>query len=133
MTQCYTDPFTMPYEAAESLTIAYLKRQLVWMEEEVGKEPVFEADRDDLRKDIRAVRHVLWWMTGETHYEDQPHDFHVGTRVHKVKGYSWPGVVVSAFNTLEGKPRYVVECTVPEVAGALHIYNADQLEIPDAG
>lgn len=54
--------------------------------------------------------------------------FRVGDRVRKVKGYEWPGVVVSCFETLDGKPRYVVECTVPEVRGALHIYNGEQLE-----
>lgn len=62
-------------------------------------------------------------------HEEPTHHFVVGDKVRKVKGYSWPGVVVSVFKTLEGKPRYVVECTVPEVAGALHIYNAEQLEI----
>lgn len=46
----------------------------------------------------------------------------VGTKVRKVKGYEWPGIVVSVFETLDGKVRYVVECTVPEVRGALHIY-----------
>lgn len=48
--------------------------------------------------------------------------------VQKVKGYKWPGTVVSVFQTLEGKTRVVVECTVPEVAGALHIYSPDQIE-----
>ena len=55
--------------------------------------------------------------------------FSVGDRVRKVKGYQWPGEVVAVFTTLDGKPRYVVECTVPEVAGALHIYNGEQLEL----
>lgn len=59
----------------------------------------------------------------------QDRHFVVGDKVHKVKGYSWPGVVVSAFQTLSGQRRYVVECTTPEVQGALHIYNGDQLEI----
>lgn len=54
--------------------------------------------------------------------------FRVGDKVRKVRGYEWPGVVVSCFETLDGKPRYVVECTVPEVRGALHIYNGEQLE-----
>jgi hypothetical protein len=54
--------------------------------------------------------------------------FRVGDKVRKVKGYEWPGVIVSCFETLDGKPRYVVECTVPEVKGALHIYNSEQLE-----
>ena len=53
----------------------------------------------------------------------------IGDKVQKVRGYKWPGVVVSVFETLAGAQRVVVECTVPEVAGALHIYNADQLEI----
>lgn len=59
----------------------------------------------------------------------QDRHFVVGDKVHKVKGYSWPGIVVSVFQTLSGKHRYVVECTTPEVAGALHIYNAEQLEL----
>ena len=53
----------------------------------------------------------------------------IGDKVRKVKGYRWPGVVVAKFETLSGKLRYVVECTVPEVAGALHIYSPEQLEI----
>ena len=46
----------------------------------------------------------------------------------KISGYPWLGVVVRVFKTLSGQTRVVVECTVPEVAGALHIYNEDQLE-----
>ena len=56
-------------------------------------------------------------------------DIREGQKVQKVKGYKWPGVVVSTFRTLKGDWRYVVECTVPEVQGALHIYNRDQIEI----
>ncbi len=52
----------------------------------------------------------------------------VGDRVQKIKGYKWPGVVVAVFQTLEDQTRVVVECTVPGVAGALHIYNLDQIE-----
>lgn len=52
----------------------------------------------------------------------------VGDTVQKIKGYSWPGVVVAVFENLKGQTRIVVECTVPEVAGALHIYNPEQLE-----
>ena len=52
----------------------------------------------------------------------------VGDAVQKVSGYRWPGVVVSVFETLKGDTRVVVECTVPDVAGALHIYNEGQLE-----
>lgn len=51
----------------------------------------------------------------------------VGDRVQKAPGYQWPGIVVSVFETLAGRPRVVVECTVTEVAGALHIYSPDQL------
>lgn len=51
----------------------------------------------------------------------------IGDTVEKINGYRWPGVVVSVFHTTEGKERVVVECTVPEVRGALHIYNPEQL------
>jgi hypothetical protein len=51
----------------------------------------------------------------------------VGDRVEKATGYKWPGIVASVFETLAGKPRVVVECTVPEVSGALHIYSPEQL------
>lgn len=51
-----------------------------------------------------------------------------GDRVEKVSGYKWPGVVLCVFYTLKGEERIVVECTVPEVAGALHIYNPNQLK-----
>jgi hypothetical protein len=62
--------FELPYEAAESITIAYLKRQLVWMEEERNKPPLFEEDTEELIKDITAVRRVVWWMTGDFSYDD---------------------------------------------------------------
>ena len=55
--------------------------------------------------------------------------FNVGDKVEKVNGYQWPGVVVSVFNTLAGERRVVVECTVEEVRGALHIYNEGQLKL----
>lgn len=51
----------------------------------------------------------------------------IGDKVEKRKGYRWPGVVVAIFTNLKGETRIVVECTVPEVAGALHIYNPEQL------
>ena len=57
--------------------------------------------------------------------------FKVGDKVEKVSGYKWPGVVVSVFDTLSGERRLVVECTVPEIAGALHIYNEKQLTLVD--
>ena len=52
----------------------------------------------------------------------------VGDKVRKKIGYKWPGIIVAVFLTLDGKERVVVECTVAEVAGALHIYSPDQLE-----
>lgn len=51
-----------------------------------------------------------------------------GDEVVKVKGYSFPGVVVSKFGTLEGEIRYVVECTAVGAQGCLHIFNANQLQ-----
>lgn len=57
--------------------------------------------------------------------------FEVGDRVEKPCGYKWPGVVVAVFETTTGVRRYVVECTVPEVAGALHIYAPNQLTKTD--
>jgi len=51
----------------------------------------------------------------------------LGARVEKISGYRWPGEVVAVFRTRAGKLRYVVECTVPEVAGALHIYSPGQI------
>ena len=65
-----TDPFTLPYEAAESITIAYLKRQLVWMEQERDRPPVFDEDMAELIKDITAVRRGVWWLTGDFSYDD---------------------------------------------------------------
>lgn len=53
----------------------------------------------------------------------------VGDQVRKKDGYPFPGIVVSVFTTTTGKIRYVVECTVPCVAGMLHIYNGSQLEL----
>jgi hypothetical protein len=53
----------------------------------------------------------------------------VGDRVQKASGCKWPGVVVSVFNTLAGKTRVVIECTVPQVSGALHIYSPEQLVV----
>ena len=71
----------------------------------------------------------MYGIHEETDMPNIPRHFVVVDKVQKIKGYSWPGVVVACFKTLAGQPRYVVECTVPEVAGALHIYNGEQLEI----
>lgn len=56
----------------------------------------------------------------------------VGDQVRKRSGYAWPGIIVADFLTIEGKRRLVVECTVPEVKGALHIYSPEQIEPADA-
>jgi hypothetical protein len=56
----------------------------------------------------------------------------VGDKVEKIKGYKWPGVVVAVFQTIEdGSTRVVVECREPVIAGALHIYAPEQLQIRD--
>ncbi len=55
--------------------------------------------------------------------------FKEGDRVQKSNGYLWPGVILTVFKTLAGETRVVVECTVPEVAGALHIYAPRQLHL----
>lgn len=52
-----------------------------------------------------------------------------GDRVEKIKGYKWPGVILASFSTTRGEHRLVVECLVPEVAGALHIFAPEQLWI----
>lgn len=50
--------------------------------------------------------------------------FNIGDRVDKVKGYSFPGIVVSVFHTTTGELRFVVEMDVHHL---LHIFNANQL------
>lgn len=50
-----------------------------------------------------------------------------GDKVEKASGYKYPGIVVSKFKTLSGQVRYVVECTVPECSGMLHIYSESNL------
>lgn len=52
----------------------------------------------------------------------------LGDHVRKVKGYEWPGIIVADFLTTKGERRLVVECTAAGVAGALHIFNPEQLE-----
>lgn len=65
-----TDPFTLPHDAAESITVAYLKSQLEWMAEYLKKQPLPERDRTDVIKDIFAIRRVVWWLTGDFSYDD---------------------------------------------------------------
>jgi hypothetical protein len=52
--------------------------------------------------------------------------FKVGDRVDKVKGYKFPGTVVSVFVTTAGETRLVVEI---DNYGLLHIFNPNQLKI----
>jgi hypothetical protein len=75
------------------------------------------------RDEITRLRSLSTASGGETS-EILP----IGTPVEKIRGYLWPGTVVAAFRTLSGELRYVVECTVPDVAGALHIYAPAQIE-----
>jgi hypothetical protein len=51
----------------------------------------------------------------------------IGTVVEKVGGYPFPGTVVTAFHTLAGQERFVVEATGEQYAGMLHIFNGGQL------
>lgn len=53
----------------------------------------------------------------------------VGDKVYKRMGYRFPGIVRAIFKTSAGETRLVVECTAEEVAGLLHIYNPDQIQV----
>ena len=59
-----------------------------------------------------------------------------GSRVRKIGGsFQHTGVVVAYFFTSGGEPRIVLEFDAP-VAGMLHIYRPDQVEVllaPNAG
>ena len=53
----------------------------------------------------------------------------IGKRVMKVGGsFQHSGVVVAEFTTTAGEPRIVLEFDAP-VAGMLHIYRPDQVEV----
>lgn len=54
--------------------------------------------------------------------------FNIGDRVRKLKGYRYPGIIVSVFKNLAGETRFVVESSIPGAEGWLHIFNGDQLE-----
>lgn len=62
----------------------------------------------------------------------EPFEFKLFDCVQKRKGHRWPGVVVGRFHTLSGAARYNVECIVPEVEGALHIFAAKDLKRRDS-
>ena len=51
--------------------------------------------------------------------------FKVGDRVHKPKGYSFVGTVVSVFTTTSGEIRIVAEM---KDNGMLHVFNETQLD-----
>lgn len=53
----------------------------------------------------------------------------IGDHVNKVKGYRFPGIIVSKFQNTSGDWRYVVEATGEEYKGMLHIFNGEQLEL----
>lgn len=55
--------------------------------------------------------------------------FKVGDKVDKITGYTFPGTVVSVFETTTGKVRLVVEM---DNHGLLHIFNEDGLKKRDA-
>lgn len=55
----------------------------------------------------------------------------VGDYVRKLTGYEYPGVVVSVFQNTSGKTRLVVECLCRQVAGMLHIYSPENVEVID--
>lgn len=56
-----------------------------------------------------------------------------GDIVRKIKGYGWPGVVAAVYPVPCGPDagclRVVVCSTVPEIEGAQHIFNPEQLEV----
>ena len=58
--------------------------------------------------------------------KDASFKFKIGDKVKKVKGYEFPGTIVSCFLTKEGNKRVVVEMTK---FGLLHIFNEEQLEL----
>lgn len=59
-------------------------------------------------------------------YHDPNFKFAAGSYVWKPKGYPFEGTVVSAFQTMRGNYRYVVESKLSP--GLLHIFNGSQLE-----
>lgn len=88
------------------------------LEAEREKVAKLRAENERLQIEISAARLSLTHPHGE---------IGVGADVEKVSGYRWPGEVRSVFTTRAGMVRFVVECTSPDVEGALHIYNGDQI------
>jgi hypothetical protein len=54
--------------------------------------------------------------------------FKIGDKVFKPKGYKFPGIVVSVFETTSGEVRIVAEL---EDNGMLHIFSESQLELKE--
>jgi len=51
--------------------------------------------------------------------------FKIGDRIYKPKGYAFPGIIVSVFETTTGEIRLVAEL---DNTGMLHIFSESQLE-----
>jgi hypothetical protein len=49
-------------------------------------------------------------------------------KVRKIKGYKYPGIIVSVFMTLDHRVRYVVEADHPDFRGMLHIFSDADIE-----
>lgn len=58
--------------------------------------------------------------------EEKNFKFKVGDEIYKPKGYKFPGVVVSVFETTNGDIRIVAEM---KDNGMLHIFSESQLEL----
>lgn len=52
--------------------------------------------------------------------------FKIGDKIYKPKGYQFPGIIVSIFETTKGEIRIVAEM---RDNGMLHIFNENQLEL----
>lgn len=90
--------------------------------------PLFAQAADALDAKDAEIERLKLELAASRLMRTHPHgEIGVGCKVEKVKGYRWPGEVVAVFQTTKAEWRYVVECTVPEVAGALHIYNGEQI------
>jgi hypothetical protein len=77
--------------------------------------------------DMAAQREVYLREQREKSSEKIAHHF-LHQKVQKIKGYKYPGVIVSVFYTLDGKIRYVVEADHPSFRGMLHIFSDADLE-----
>jgi hypothetical protein len=70
------------------------------------------------------------YKKGGLHGPPNDRIFHhfVGQAVQKIKGYKYPGIILVAFKTLDGKARYVVEADHPDFRGMLHIFSDADIE-----